>query len=284
MKTSGKSWAKYIDKSIKAKKSGYRKSSETGERYYEDRPNHSDSDPKSKYAKGGKMKKFSTGGLTGENARVKYLNDEYASSSLREEFKKKSKIKSDDLSNDYVIAFAYTDYGGDFFDKVAIAYFQKNYPKNIVVENSGYNGQNALVWGKPAEEYIEQTEDYPLGFDDIEELYYQMENEETYKSFEYYLDDLSRDYEFDKEAVMDWLMENKSGYYSIRTDGLDFSYSSLTDELEREDLIQKKYAKGGKTKKGKQDPPIVRGYFDDEPYEYGDGGLLGGFTYSIGGL
>jgi len=218
--------------------------------YFEDEPYE--------YGSGGKMKKFSSGGLTGENARVKNLTDEYASESLRDEFRKKSKIKGDNVENHYVIAFAYTDYGGDFFDKVAIAYFEENYPNNIVVENSGYGGQNALVWGTPAEEFIEQTEDSFLGFEDIEEFYFQMENEETYKSFEYYLDDLARDYEFDKEAVMDWLMENKSGYYSLRTDGLDFSYSSLTDELELEGLIEKeKMAKGG---------------------------LLGGFNYSIGGL
>jgi antirestriction protein len=57
MKTSGKSWAKYIDKSIKAKKVGYRKSSVTGERYYEARPDHSDSNPKERYADGGMMAK-----------------------------------------------------------------------------------------------------------------------------------------------------------------------------------------------------------------------------------
>jgi hypothetical protein len=57
MKTSGKSWAKYIDKSIKAKKSGWRTSSETGERYYEDRPNHSDVSRKDKYEDGGMMAK-----------------------------------------------------------------------------------------------------------------------------------------------------------------------------------------------------------------------------------
>jgi hypothetical protein len=55
MKTSGKSWAKYIDKSIKAKKSGYRTSA-SGVRYYEDRPNHSDVSRKDKYAKGGEVK------------------------------------------------------------------------------------------------------------------------------------------------------------------------------------------------------------------------------------
>ena len=55
MKTSGKKWAKYIDQSIKAKRSGWRKSSVTGERYYEARPDHSDSNPKERYADGGEL-------------------------------------------------------------------------------------------------------------------------------------------------------------------------------------------------------------------------------------
>jgi hypothetical protein len=210
------------------------------------------------YKKGGKMKKFSSGGLTGENARVKKLTDEYASESLRDEFREKSNIKNENIADNYVIAFAYTDYGGDFFDKVAIAYFEENYPNNIVVENSGYGGQNALVWGKPAEEFIEQTEDYPLGFEDIESYYYEKQNEAEYESFEYYLEDLSRDYTFDKSEVLDWLMENRSGYYNMTTQGLDFSYEDLTDKLESEGLIEKE--------------------------NMAKGGLLGGFNYSIGGL
>lgn len=39
-------------------------------------------------------------------------------------------------------------------------------------------------------------------------------------------------------------------------------------------------AKGGKTKKRK-DPPIVRGYFDDEPYEYGQGGKIDKNDYVV---
>jgi hypothetical protein len=44
--------------------------------------------------------------------------------------------------------------------------------------------------------------------------------------------------------------------------------------------IEKKYAKGGKMKQ----PTIVRGFNDDEPYEYGKGGKTKGFAYTIGGL
>ena len=47
--------------------------------------------------------------------------------------------------------------------------------------------------------------------------------------------------------------------------------------------MRPKMAKGGKTK-SKQDPPIIRGYVDDEPYEYGDGGTMNCWCYEIGGL
>lgn len=57
-------------------------------------------------------------------------------------------------------------------------------------------------------------------------------------------------------------------------------YSSMNDK-ERDKFT--KMAKGGKTK-SKQDPPIIRGYVDDEPYEYGDGGTMNCWCYDIGGL
>ena len=47
--------------------------------------------------------------------------------------------------------------------------------------------------------------------------------------------------------------------------------------------MRPKMAKGGKTK-SKQDPPVIRGYVDDEPYEYGDGGTMNCWCYEIGGL
>ena len=42
------------------------------------------------------------------------------------------------------------------------------------------------------------------------------------------------------------------------------------------------YAKGGKTASSK--PKMVRTQFEEEEFEYGNGGLLSGFNYSIGGL
>ena len=182
------------------------------------------------------IKKFAQGG------KVSNIDDEIATQELKEEVKSKMK------KGDAVIHFAFTDYGGDFIDKVAIEYFEENYPKNIVVENTAYFGKNAFVFGKPAEEWIEASEDYILGFEDFESFYYEKTNEAEQEGFEDYLGELEREeYEFDGGEVLSWLMENKGGYYNVTTQGLDFSSSDITDELLEEGLIRKEeYAKGGK--------------------------------------
>ena len=193
------------------------------------------------YAGGGGVSSYGKGGgVFGEDAKLEYVDDAFASDELKEELMEKLGIETNSLGDNVVISFAYTDYGGDFLDKVAIRYFEENYPENTLVENAGYNGQNAYVFGEPAQEWIDTTDDYPLGFENIEDLYYEMTNEAEYESYEYFLDDLERDdYVFEKDDVMNWLMENKGGYYSMTTTGLDFSYSDLEDELVQEGLISK---------------------------------------------
>jgi hypothetical protein len=210
-----------------------------------------------KFANGGGVRSYKKGGgMFGEDAKLQYINDAFASYGLQDELRTKLGIDENAYSvgDNVVISFAYTDYGGDFLDKVAIRYFEENYPENTLVENAGYGGQNAYVFGEPAQEWIDSTDDYPLGFENIEDLYYEMQNEAEYESFDIFLDDLERDdYVFDRDEVMNWLMENKGGYYSMTTQGLDISYSDLTDELVNEGLISKEedeeeYAKGGSIK------------------------------------
>jgi hypothetical protein len=200
------------------------------------------------YAHGGKM---SRGGYFGKDALVKDLSEEFASEELLAKFRKKSGIKDTQLTKPNVIAFAYTDYGGDFMDKVAIEYFLENYPKNIVVENSGYNGKNAIVWGKVAMDWVEATEDYAFGYEDFESFYYDKVYKEEEQAFSEYLYELQRDgYKLDYDEVLQWLLENKGGYFSITTQGLDFYDGDLTKELLAEGLIEKseEYARGGETK------------------------------------
>lgn len=191
-----------------------------------------------------KTKKYARGGLTsyGASARLQYLDDAIASEDLREEFQKKSGVTSNDLKDLPVIAFAYTDYGGDFFNKIAIEYFQENYPDNIVVEKTMYSGENAIVWGDVAQEYMDATEDYPLGFEDIEQLFYEREYEAFNDAYKDLLKDLIRDdWEFDEDEVMDWLMENRGvGYYSVLSSGqVDYSESDIIEDLYNERLIGK---------------------------------------------
>ena len=205
-------------------------------------------DGKTEYAHGGKM---SRGGYFGKDALVKDLSEEFASEELLAKFRKKSGIKDTQLTKPNVIAFAYTDYGGDFMDKVAIEYFLENHPKNIVVENTGYNGKNAIVFGKPAMDWVKATEDDIIGYEDFESFYYEKFYEEEQKSFHEYLGELEGEgYYYNIGEVMEWLSNNKSGNYSMTTSGLDFNADDLTDELLEVGLMEKseEYAKGGETK------------------------------------
>lgn len=87
-----------------------------------------------------------------------------ASDSLLEDAKAKQ-------SNIY-INFAYTDYGGDFFDRVSIAYFKENYPDNIVYESTSWNGENAYIFGEIAKKFKEETDNYLLGFESMEDYFF----------------------------------------------------------------------------------------------------------------
>jgi len=158
----------------------------------------------------------------------------FASYTLRDELKEKG-IADDDL----VVNFAFTDYGGDFFDKVCCEYFKKNYKDNFISEKTAYFGKNGILFGDIAKRFIEETEDYLLGFEDIEDFYMEMESKEFDSFVEYVLTDSLRGYSFNKEDVENWLHENKEGYYSITTQGIDFCESDLLDEMEKADLIEK---------------------------------------------
>jgi hypothetical protein len=168
---------------------------------------------------------------------------------------------------DPIVAFAYTDYGGDFFDVVAIEYFQENYPQNIVVERAAYSGKNAIVFGEPAREFLEATENYLLGFDDMESFYYEKVSEVEQSDFETFLSNIQK---FDgyvvKKGALNWLLENRSGYYGITTQGLDFSEKDLIERLKAEGLIKKG--------KGYGDGGEVEDENEEGSDEYASGGMI----------
>lgn len=72
---------------------------------------------------------------------LSHRNEYYATDSLIE--RAKEKVGMDEK----ILAVAYTNYGGTFYDKCLIAYIKENYPNNIITEITSYNGENAFIFG-----------------------------------------------------------------------------------------------------------------------------------------
>lgn len=163
-----------------------------------------------------------------------------ASNELKKQAIEKSGVQ-DLFETSFWYNFAYTDYGGTFWDKVCIAYFKQNFPDNFVFENCGWNGENGILFNTPedtnlVEDFREATENYLLGYGNLEELYTEMEWEQTKGDFKWFLDDLQRDY-FIKAGSLDFLLDNYFGYFPMYPNGLDFCYSYLETDLKKENLI-----------------------------------------------
>ena len=99
------------------------------------------------------------------------------SESLAEDF--------NNLDADYGFNVGYTNHGGSFLDKVIIAYFEENYPENIIFENTSWDGKNAIIFGGIAKEFIECYESYALGFEYLENYYYQIEEDARNEYIQY---------------------------------------------------------------------------------------------------
>lgn len=109
-----------------------------------------------------------------------------------------------DKHSDIYLNFAYTNYGGSFFDKVIISYFKENYPENIVHERTSWDGENAFVFGEPAKELYELIETGNiLDFDYLGQYYTEMEYNLIVEAAQYYIDSnqLSNDL---YDIVCDW--------------------------------------------------------------------------------
>lgn len=155
------------------------------------------------------------------------LNDRttfYASDELIEELKSKM------TEGDTVLNFAYTDYGGDFFDKMIIRYFEEKHPEGIVSESTAWYGRNAFIFGALAVEMSEAIDRYLLGFGDTEEFYYMMESEERTKGIEGFVSGVDTDKFTISDEIPDQFMEWVEGYCNILTSGLDYSESSMMEK------------------------------------------------------
>ena len=213
MKTSGKSWARYIDKSIKAKKVGFRKSSVTGERYYEARPDHSDSNPKEKYARGGKPVPTILTDSENEKIKAKIVK------------RTKEKLKEAKTPEEKEYAYKMAEYMGV-------------YKSDLMAKGGSTMYDYTKTMGLVKVKFSNPKYNYSTSVSgDISET-------EARKYFVGKMFDVGSYPKENMQKVVD----------------IEFFPKGTYDET---------YAKGGKTKK---DPPIVRGYFEDEPYEYGKGG------------
>lgn len=160
------------------------------------------------------------------------LSQVISSYNLKEQVREKISV------GEQVLSFSYTDYGGTFFDKVGIEYFIINHPNNIVWEHTIYFGKNGIIFGDVVKKFQEDTENYLLGFEEMESYFYEVENETEHEDFTTFLEDIKREYIVSEEC-MNWLINNRSGHFTMTTQGLDFSYSDLIEDLKKEDLLTK---------------------------------------------
>ena len=200
----------------------------------------------------------------GANAKVNTISEAYITDEMAKELKSKLNTTSDDLREYDVIAFGYSDYGGDFYDKVAIAYFRENYPDNTIVENTGYSGEIAVVFGEPAKEYMEQTENYPLGFENIEEAFYEAEYDARYEGINDFInEELIPKYEINPKNELEidnWddvnrLLEEQFSPSVLSSGQIDYSSSEWIEHLEDLEVIQEKSDED-------EEPPKIFSLFD----------------------
>lgn len=151
--------------------------------------------------------------------------------------------------NDRVVNFAYTDYGGDFFDNIAIQYIIQEC-KNFVVESTVYYGKNLVLYGIEAVEFIEAFEQYPLGFRDIESFYYQCESDyksegvrELVNEYKRYDEVSGESFELnddEKNEVVYELLNNQSELFDVLQSG-SLDYNSDKVELAIESFLDGQY-------------------------------------------
>lgn len=173
----------------------------------------------------------------------------FGSDDLVEELKSKMK------EGDTVVNFAYTDYGGDFMDRVAVKYFEEAHPESIVVEDTMYFGKNAFLFGDVAKDFVEASRNYLLGYEDLEDFYYQEENNAYREFFNDFLNDHEAKYDFPKgkDAAHDSLMEEYGGYWGVESSGTpDHDWKLLEKSLIDKGLMVTKSDDDGEPKK---EPP-----------------------------
>ena len=110
---------------------------------------------------------------------------------------------SDYPDSTLIVVLMYNDYGGSLIDKALIRLFKDKYKDNILVKDIEYFGEVGYVYPTTkSQEYlenvvielIEDSEDYPLGFQDLilEEYFFEVEEELIEEHLQVLYDDLKR--------------------------------------------------------------------------------------------
>lgn len=123
---------------------------------------------------------------------------------------------------DKYIAISYTDYGGTYLEKIFIQYLKETHPNNIIVENTVYFGENAIVFGYIVDDIIEASKDYTLGYEDFEDYYYGKEISDLGKAAIQFIkeNNIPEDQE---EFIYDYFRD----VATMQTFGVDYSESDL---------------------------------------------------------
>lgn len=127
---------------------------------------------------------------------------------------------------DKYIAISYTDYGGTYLEKIFIQYLKETHPNNIIIENTIYFGENAIVFGSIVEDIIEATRDYPLGYKDFEDYYCNKENSDLEEAATQYIRET-----YTPENQQGIIYDYFRNAATMQTFGADYSDSDLQNYI-----------------------------------------------------
>lgn len=127
--------------------------------------------------------------------------------------------------------FAYTDYGGTFYDKVACAFLWEHAPGEYLLwQPTVYDGMNLLYLG-PAEGWGPELRFPEIG-NDFESFYYDAESTAEFDHFRFMAEDMFGHRKRLVEFAHQTLVSNLSGHYSLGPDGqLNVGYERLKTEV-----------------------------------------------------
>lgn len=154
-----------------------------------------------------------------------------------------------------IVVLSYCDYGGSLVDKALIRLFRDKYKDNILVENTHYFGERAYIYptSKSTEysdnvviQLIEDSEDYPLGFDcnTLEEYFFEAEDEIIQEYLEVFYDDLKRNENYITVGRKNnWVQKSALCLYgeiSVDVEGVQTGESRIIEILVKNKLLIKK--------------------------------------------